>query len=241
MKRFELSMKAATKLEEARVHAAQLSGGTSGDFIYDEILHAIDELDLRGSILDFGSGTGTLTRCLMQTGRFTTVAAADLMPQPSDLGAVHWTRADLNNPLPLPDASFDSIIAAEVIEHLENSRGIARELFRLLNPGGTAIVSTPNNESWRSLLSLLRRGHHVAFCDGSYPAHITALLRKDLERILTEAGFEVPAFRFSNYGGIPGWPAISWQRITGGILRGARFSDNVIAIARKPVQEGSNE
>ena len=195
------------------------------------------EFDLRGSVLDFGSGTGSLARRLLQSGRFASVAAADLMSKPSDLDAVHWMRADLNEPLPTSNDAFDLVIAAEVIEHLENPRAMAREVFRLLRPGGTAIVSTPNNESWRSLISLLLRGHHVAFCNGSYPAHITALLRKDLERIFTEAGFENLQFRFSNHGGLPGKPTTSWQQASGGLLKGLRFSDNIIAICRKPLSK----
>jgi 2-polyprenyl-3-methyl-5-hydroxy-6-metoxy-1,4-benzoquinol methylase len=224
-------------LEQARLHASQLSGGTSNDAIYQAILRTVEDLKLQGSVLDFGSGVGSLTRLLLQSGRFTSVAAADLMPQPSDLAAVHWIRGDLNDPLPVEEESFDCVIAAEVIEHLENPRAIAREWFRLLKPGGTAILSTPNNESWRSLISLLFRGHHVDFCNGSYPAHITALLRKDMERLLMEAGFEAPAFRFTNEGGIPGKPTLSWQRASGGWLKGLRFSDNIVAVCRKPRRE----
>lgn len=227
----------AATLEEARLRASKLSGGTSNDAIYEAILHTVDDLDLHGTVLDFGSGTGSLTRRLLQSGRFTSVAAADLMSKPSDLDTVTWIRADLNEPLPATDKSFDTVIAAEVIEHLENPRAMARELFRLLIPGGTAVVSTPNNESWRSLISLLMRGHYVAFCSGSYPAHITALLRKDLERIFVEAGFEAPQFRFTHHGGLPGKPTNSWQQMSGGLLKGLRFSDNITAICRKPLSK----
>jgi 2-polyprenyl-3-methyl-5-hydroxy-6-metoxy-1,4-benzoquinol methylase len=226
-------------LEESRMHAAELSGGTSGSAIYTAIMRLVDERGLRGSVLDFGAGIGTLSRELLQHSQFDSITAADLMSAPGGLDGVRWIRADLNNPLPLPHASFDCIIAAEVIEHLENPRAMARELFRLLRPGATAILSTPNNESWRSLISLWRRGHHVAFCNGSYPAHITALLRKDFERVLTEAGFDVPEFHFSNYGGIPGKPTLSWQQLSFGLLQGLRFSDNVIAVTRKPSQPGA--
>lgn len=47
---------------------------------------------------------------------------------------------------PFGDASFDSIVAFEIIEHLEQPRRFAAELCRLLRPGGTAFLSTPNRE-----------------------------------------------------------------------------------------------
>ncbi len=231
-------MTSTVSLEAARRYAAECSGGKSSEAIYGAILKAVADFDLRGSVLDFGAGVGSLTRLLQQCECFSPIAAADLMPKPADLESVWWICADLNNPLPVARETFDAVIVAEVIEHLENPRALARELFRILKPGGTAIVSTPNNESWRSVLSLLVRGHYVAFCDGSYPAHITALLRKDIERIFCEAGFYTPHFIFSDCGGIPGKPIVSWQDVSAGLLKGVRFSDNVITICRKPSPQG---
>ena len=95
------------------------------------------------------------------------------------------------------------------------------------------ILSTPNNESFRSILTLLFRGHYAHFREKSYPAHITALLRKDLERILTEAGFTTARFHYTNSGMLPR-VRFSWQQVSFGVLGGLRFSDNVIAIAQKP-------
>ena len=222
-------------LANRRILAAQASGGTSGNAIYETVLRVVNEFQLRGDLLDFGSGTGFLTRQLEGTKRFATVTAADLMPRPASLDEnIAWIAADLNEPLPYDGASFDVVVSAEVIEHLENPRFVARELFRLLRSGGVLLLTTPNNESWRSLLSLLVRSHHVAFGDGSYPAHITPLLRVDLKRILTEAGFALPIFRYTNEGGFPGYPTTSWQKISGGLLTGVRFSDNLLAFSRKP-------
>jgi hypothetical protein len=82
-------------------------------------------------------------------------------------------------------------------------------------------------------MALLLQGHFVGFSDTCYPAHITALVRKDIERLLGEAGFSKPTFVFTNVGGIPKLPWLHWQTISGGLLRGLRYSDNLLAIAHK--------
>jgi 2-polyprenyl-3-methyl-5-hydroxy-6-metoxy-1,4-benzoquinol methylase len=209
--------------------------GSSDEPIYAAVERTLVALSAGGDALDFGAGTAQLTRRLHSSGSFASLTGADLFARPGDLDArIRWIEGDLNNPLPVPPASFDTIVAAEVIEHLENPRAVCRELFRLLRPGGMVLLSTPNNESWRSLVALLFRGHFVAFGETSYPAHITAVVRKDLERILIEAGFRETAFAFTDRGGIPGWPARTWQSVVGRRANGLRFTDNLLVTARKP-------
>jgi 2-polyprenyl-3-methyl-5-hydroxy-6-metoxy-1,4-benzoquinol methylase len=225
----------ATDIVRHRLKSAELSGGASSDAVYSTIERVILESDLRGRILDCGAGVGLLTRRLLALQRFDWVAATDIVGVPAELeGLVEWIEQDLNESLPAADGAFDVVIAAEVIEHLENPRFLMREIFRILRPAGTAIVTTPNNESWRSLIALLIRGHYVAFSDSSYPAHITPLLRKDLMRIFLEAKFLAPKFFFTDEGGVPGRPVISWQQASFGLLRGLRFSDNILSIVKKP-------
>jgi 2-polyprenyl-3-methyl-5-hydroxy-6-metoxy-1,4-benzoquinol methylase len=126
------------------------------------------------------------------------------LPRPCDQAdTVRWIQADLNAPLPCRDGSFDAIVSTEVIEHLENPRAVFREFARLLRPGGELLLTTPNQESIRSLASLIVRGHHVAFLEESYPAHLTALLRRDLMRLCSEAGFDAPRFRYTDAGAVP--------------------------------------
>lgn len=225
---------ASEELQLQRTHAAILSGGISSNVIYAAIERVIEAKGLEGAVLDYGAGVGDLTRRLVRLQRFESISAADIMAKPAGFDAVHWIEQDLNEPMQGYDGAFDVVIAAEVIEHLENPRFTLRELTRLLKPGGTVIVTTPNNESWRSFVALLVRGHYAHFGWRSYPAHITALLRKDFERIFLECKLATPEFYFTNDGGIPGKPNVTWQKVSFGILRGLRFSDNVIAVAKKP-------
>jgi 2-polyprenyl-3-methyl-5-hydroxy-6-metoxy-1,4-benzoquinol methylase len=221
-------------LQASRRAAVEQSMGSSDDAIYAAIERRLSELSVSGDLLDFGAGKGQLTMRLLASERYRSITGADLFARADGLPSeVRWTQADLNDPLPIAPASFDAVVAAEVIEHLENPRAVCRELHRLLRPGGSALLSTPNNESWRAILALVARGHFVHFGETSYPAHITALTRLDLQRALSEAGFHEVSFSFTEVGGIPGRPATTWQSILGRRAHGVRFSDNVIVTARK--------
>ena len=221
-------------LLERRVHAAEASRGTSGDAIYEAALGTVRAMGLRGQVLEFGAGTGTLIGRLAAEGCPCTLTGADLLPRPASMPSeIEWIQADLNAPLPCPDASFDAIISTEVIEHLENPRAVFREFSRLLRPGGQLLLTTPNQESIRSLASLIVRGHHVAFLDESYPAHLTALVRRDFERLCLEADFAPPRISYTDSGAVPRWTSVTWQSLSLGLLRGRLFSDNLVLVAQR--------
>ncbi|MEH2295145.1 class I SAM-dependent methyltransferase [Nostoc sp.] len=222
-------------LKNKRQAASIASGGISSQPIYDNFLELIEDLNIQGDCLDFGAGIGNLTQLLPSRDCFNSITAADMMQRPVGIDdSIKWISWDLNESLDIPGQQFDVIVSAEVIEHLENPRATIREWFRLLRPNGIIIFSTPNNESWRALIALLLQGHFVLFSDTCYPAHITALLRKDIRRILGEVGFSEPTFVFTNLGGIPKLPQFKWQQISGGLLKGLRYSDNLLTIAYKP-------
>jgi len=221
-------------LEARRIANAVRTGGVSHGPIYDAVLaRALPAA--RGRVLDFGAGTGTMAARLAAEPAVTDVVAADLAP-PEEGNApakVRWLRADLNEPLPVAAQQFDLLVAVEIIEHLENPRAVAREWRRLLAPGGMLVMSTPNVECIRSLLALVFRGHFLPFTEPWYPAHITALTAADVQRVLAEAGFEEIRIGYSGHGRLPKL-AITWQQASLGALRGRRFSDNLVAIARVP-------
>jgi len=217
-------------LDKWRKFAAAKSRGTS-----DEACHALAWrlAALHGSlgrVLEFGAGTGTFARGLHETPLADSIVCADIMARPEDLpAAIGWIEADLNFPLSEPDESFDTILSIEVIEHLENPRAVFREFHRLLRSGGQLILTTPNQESLRSLLGLLGGRHFASFLGASYPAHITALIEMDLIRISRETGFSDPVFHYSNAGRIPKMTRFRWPSFFGGRL----FSDNLAMVAQK--------
>ncbi|USN48423.1 MAG: methyltransferase domain-containing protein [Pseudobdellovibrionaceae bacterium] len=211
-----------------------MSDGRSHDVIYQRCLQLIKQHDFSGEALDFGAGRGAFSEVLWQSQKFQKVTGADLLPRPSQLPeSIQWLHLDLNNETGLPSEAFDVVVALEVIEHLENPRLVARQWFEMLRPGGHLIMSTPNNESLRSLLALFLRGHFVSFSDRDYPAHITALLGQDLQRVLKEAGFKNIQTYYSESGVLPKFTNITWQTASFGLLGGQRFSDNVFVVAEK--------
>jgi len=220
-------------LTDFRKNAALHSGGTSRLEIKHLVISILESYNKGLSLIDFGAGKGELLSMLYETGRFSSLSGVDLYERPSNLdNSISWHQQDLNNPVTILD-SYDVVICSEVIEHLENPRQTFRSLNQLTKPGGSVILTMPNSESLRSYLRLIISGHFAGFCEASYPAHITALLTKDLERMCMEAGFSPPIFCYTNSGRIPSLTSYRWQDLSFGVLKGRLFSDNLCMQAFK--------
>ncbi|MET0626550.1 MAG: methyltransferase domain-containing protein [Pyrinomonadaceae bacterium] len=168
--------------------SARLSRGQSDHAVYATVADALARRGAGGDLLlDVGCGGGRLWQYLR--GRYARCVGVDLVRYEGLPAGVEYVRAELNRePVPLADACADAVVAVETIEHLENPRAFVRELARLVRPGGWVVVTTPNQQSFLSLLTLVLKGRFSAFQDASYPAHLTALLEIDLRRIAAECG-----------------------------------------------------
>jgi SAM-dependent methyltransferase len=133
--------------------------------------------------------------------------------------------------IPFPEGSADVVAAVEVIEHLENPRDFMRKLTALAKPGGWVIVTTPNQLSFLSLLTLILKHKFQAFQDVHYPAHLTALLEIDLRRIAGECGLTRIDIDYTLAGRIPG-TALHYPRFLSRWFPRA-LSDNVLVIGQK--------
>ena len=181
-------------------------------------------------LIDVGCGTGNLYSFV-----------SDLVAEYEGVDVVHYEgyprnlsfhQLDLDSgKAKLPDGYADFVVAVETIEHLENPRAFIRELVRLCKPDGWVIVTTPNQLSVLSKLTLIVKNQFNAFTESSYPAHITALLETDLRRIAHESGLKQIESCFTCYGRFPG-TAFHWPRMISRIARRA-LSDNIGIIGKR--------
>ncbi len=111
------------------------------------------------TILDAPCGDGALTLALRRAGydaHGLDIDAAGTAP----LGDA-FCRADVTEPFPWPDASFDAVLSVEGIEHLENRFAYLREIHRVLKPGGILVLTTTNISAVRSRVRFFASGFHI--------------------------------------------------------------------------------
>jgi 2-polyprenyl-3-methyl-5-hydroxy-6-metoxy-1,4-benzoquinol methylase len=210
---------------------ARLSRGSSGAAIHAMVEALVAQRHAGGGVLvDVGCGTGAL--CTRLGARFERCVGVDAVRYDGLPETLEFVAHDLDSAgIPLGDGIGTVVAAVETIEHLENPWAFVRELARLTAPGGWVVVTTPNQLSVLSKLTLVLKNSFNAFQDSSYPAHRTALLELDLRRVVAEAGLDEAEVRYSGEGRwplsgrhYPRWFAQRWPR---------GCSDNVAIAARK--------
>jgi SAM-dependent methyltransferase len=103
--------------------------------------------------VDFPAGNGVTSECLHKLG--VEVLAIDLFPELFRFKAAKIIRGDLSLEFPVASEAFDLAVCQEGIEHVGNQDHVFREFSRLLKPGGTLLLTTPNYSNLKSKLSYL--------------------------------------------------------------------------------------
>jgi SAM-dependent methyltransferase len=99
--------------------------------------------------------------------------------------------------VPLPDAQYDVVMANHVLEHIPDDAAAMREVFRLLKPGGIALLTVPVNPSRQetyensAVTTPAERWAHFSAHD-----HVR-YYGLDFADRLAAAGFTVETFRMS--------------------------------------------
>jgi ubiquinone/menaquinone biosynthesis C-methylase UbiE len=159
------------------------------------------------TVLDCGCGYGFTLRVL---GQLTQARLIGL-----DLGAdrLEQTRASLGDrvelvrgsalALPFATSSIDRAVSSEVLEHLPDDRAAVNELFRVLQPGGTLVITVPSAQypfGWDPINWLLERGAGRQIggertFSGIWYGHRRLYSRQGLTALLRSAGFEISETR----------------------------------------------
>jgi SAM-dependent methyltransferase len=190
------------------------------------------DLDLFGiepgqRVLDMGCGGGRHAFAVLRRGA--QVVAFDANPDEltgvRDMAAAMVTAGEVPDggelvcvegdalELPFDEASFDRIIAAEVLEHIPDDRRAIAELVRVLAPGGRIAVTVPSRfpeqVNW-----VLDADYH-----DTPGGHVRIYAKAELESRLREAGLDVRGSRRAHALHSPYW----WIRCAGGVNRDDRW------------------
>jgi len=116
-------------------------------------------------VLDVGCGTGHYMAGLGTRGfDVTGVDGSEemLAHARGNNPASRLELADVDH-IPIDDAQFDYALCVEVLRYLPNIAGVINELFRLLKPGGTALVTaaSPLNLNGYYLINRLASPHRI--------------------------------------------------------------------------------
>lgn len=160
--------------------------------------HCIEIGRLTGQIkpklrfLDVGCGSGASVKAATDAGW--SAVGVDLDPQLIASG-IRQFAVDLRcTPLldaGLPDASFDFVRLRDVIEHLPNPYAVLLEIKRILAPGGTVLLATPNQGGLPARLRLWLGGGHTRVATVPPPHHLHGFTPETLSRILKRSGLEL--------------------------------------------------
>ena len=129
-----------------------------GDFVFvPERIPLFKEAIGRGRrVLDLGCRSGALSRHFLDGNEVVGLDVDRAALAKAEALGVETVEADVESPLPLPDQSFDAVVAGELLEHLRFPDALVAEARRVLRPGGVFVGSVPNAFRLQSRLRFLR-------------------------------------------------------------------------------------
>jgi ubiquinone/menaquinone biosynthesis C-methylase UbiE len=132
-------------------------------------------------VLDIGCGSSRILQSLPQ--------AVGLDMQ---IRKLRWLRAPGRqlvqgslSELPFPDGAFDAVICSEVIEHIAREDVDLSDMVRVLTPGGTLVLGTPDygRWTWRTLEAMYKKVFPQGYATEHINPYTRAELRAEIERM----------------------------------------------------------
>jgi len=174
----------------------EVLSGTSN--YYDWIMETLAPF-VRGHVIEFGAGTGTISERLAPL-----LDELTLVEPSSELAAtlrtkfrgrptikvVYSTLED--HCAKIADATVDAIVMVNVLEHIEDDRRALAELLRILRPGGSLLVFVPALQGLMSKLDLMF-------------GHFRRYSRRELTQKVMEGDAEIVLCRYFDFFGTFPW------------------------------------
>jgi GT2 family glycosyltransferase/2-polyprenyl-3-methyl-5-hydroxy-6-metoxy-1,4-benzoquinol methylase len=193
-------------------------------------------------VLDIGCGAGYGAQRLARRAR--QVVGVDKAAEAIDyarcrFGAprLHFAVADALH-LPFPDASFDVVVAFELLEHLSAPNTFLAEVSRVLRSGGVALISTPNRRTYSDARPGYVNPFHVR---EYYAGEFAALLREFFPAVCLLGQNTMQVQTFLQEGEVDPQaapPALICGEETAADLQDTEFFLGLCGFAEEPVRAG---
>jgi SAM-dependent methyltransferase len=168
-------------------------------------------------ILELGCGTGALMLLMQRGGN--SVTGVDFDPEEVEIARSRGLRdvvaGDIMKYLGDSPESFDTVVALEVLEHLDNPLEFLRGAGALLRPGGALLLSVPNRKRhWSDNSEEFDRPPH----------HLSRFDADSLEYLLRRAGYASVRVREQPY------DSYLYAKLGGFLLRWKNSGGDSIAV-----------
>ena len=111
-----------------------------GDFVFvpERIPLFVAAVGRGKRVLDLGCRSGALTRHFLDGNSVVGLDVDAVALEKAAALGIEPVQADVEEPLPFEDASFDAVVAGELFEHLQFPDALVAEIRRVLRPGRRA-------------------------------------------------------------------------------------------------------
>lgn len=124
-----------------------------------QIVRVLETIPSREKIADIGCHTGFYTLMYSAVKGVKTIDGFDIAPKALEKfrsrGFKGYSWEGGTEPCPAESSAYDVLIAGDLLEHVVNNEYLIREFWRIIKPGGHALISTPNLYYWLNRMKML--------------------------------------------------------------------------------------